>query len=488
MLATSGRRATTVRGRVRRRRLRPRAAVVTMVLAGAITAVIGCAEKQARPSQTSRPNVLLIVIDALRADRLHCYRYARGTSPALDNLAAEGVLFSDDMAQGAETLNSVPLLLTGRRPGAEGMIWREAGGLKYALPGPTCPTLAELLKAQGYTTGLISVNPVLRMEAGVRRGFDTVEAPFDVGPAWVLASSEELNRLAFAWLERHSGSRKPFFLYLHYLDPHGEYQPPPHFCVFGRPGYTARDDKINAAMNRLPEELLAASTTARLLSGEGLTRADVARLSDLYDDEVLYSDHCVGQLFQKLKALGLYDNTLIVVTADHGEAFLEHDDAKHRASLYQELVHVPLIFKGPHIRAGRRIEQLVESVDIAPTILDAVSGRAATPMSGRSLYGALAHGAKLADAIGMAEIPLANSYALRVGKLKLILRPGRTELYDLSQDPGETRDLRSARPEEVDRLTKLLHRLLSQRSESTTKAEPLSAHEREVLKSLGYIK
>lgn len=488
MLATSRRQAMTVRGRVRRRRVRPGAALLTIVLAGAISAVIGCAAKQVGPSRTSRPNVLLIVIDALRADRLRCYGYARETSPTLDKLAAEGVLFSDDMAQGAETLNSVPLLLSGRRPGAQGMVWRETGGLKYALPGPTCATLAELLKAQGYATGLISVNPVLRMEAGVRRGFDTVEAPFDVGPAWVLASSEELNRLVFAWLERHSGSRKPFFLYLHYLDPHGEYQPPPHFCVFGRPGYTARDDKINAAMNQLPEELLAPGTTARLLSGEGLTRADVARLSDLYDDEVLYTDHCVGRLFRKLKALGLYDNTLIVVTADHGEAFLEHDDAKHRASLYQELVHVPLIVRGPGIRGNRRIDRLVESVDIAPTILAAVGGQAATPMSGRSLYEALAQGTTLADAIGMAEIPAAKRYAVRDGKLKLVVWPGRVELYDLSRDPGETRDLRSVRPEEVDRLTKLLHRLLSQRSETTTKTEPLTAHEREVLKSLEYIK
>jgi arylsulfatase len=488
MLATSGERVMTGMDCMRRGGPRLGAAVLSIVLAGATAAVIGCARKPAIPSRTPRPNVLLIVLDALRADRLHCYGCAQETSPTLDRLASEGVLFSDDMAQGAETVNSVPLLLAGRRPGDRGMVWREVGGLKYAVPGPGSQTLAELLRKQGYATGLISENPVLGTEPAVTRGFDTVEAPLNGAAIWVQASGDELNQQTFAWLGSRARAGKPFFLYLHYLDPHGEYRPPPEFCVLGRPGYTAHDDKINQAMTELPEGELAPGTTAKLLSSGGLTRADVARLSDLYDDEVLYGDHCVGQLFSKLKALGLYDNTLIVVTADHGEAFLEHDDAKHRASLYQELVHVPLIVKGPGIGGDRSMDQLVESVDIAPTILEAAGGGASTGMSGHSLYGALAHGTKLADEIAMAEIPLAKSYALRDGKLKLIVSPGRVQLYDLSQDPGETRDLRSARPEEVDRLTKLLGRLLSQRSESTTKAEPLTARQREVLKSLGYIK
>ncbi len=488
MLATSGRRSTMRGDRLRRGGLSAAPLAVAILLAGAMASVAGCGRAGAGRRQTARPNVLLVVIDALRADRLHCYGDPRETSPTLDKLAGEGVLFSDVMAQGAETLNSVPLLLTGRRPGDKGMVWREAGGLRYAVPGPECPTLPELLKRQGYTTGMISANPVLRVEQAVGRGFDTIDAPYDVGPAWVVASSEEVNRRALPWLDRHSRGGAPFFLYVHYLDPHGQYRPPPAFCVFGRPGYTARDDVINAAMSQLPEGLFTPATADTLLSKGGLSRRDVARLSDLYEDEVLYSDHCVGELLDKLRGLGLYDNTLIVVAADHGDAFLEHGDVKHRASLYQELLRVPLIIRGPGVRGGRREDHLVENVDVAPTILEAVGVAAPAGTSGHSLYGALARGESLADDTGFAEIPLAKAYAVRQGKWKLITSPQGSELYDLSQDPGERRNLRSARPEEVDRLRELLRVLLSGRSESTKKGAPLSQHDLEVLRSLGYVK
>lgn len=456
-------------------------------LFAAVLALAGCGARSPAQSPSGPPNVLLVVIDALRADRLHCYGDSRETSPALDQMAAEGVLFYDAMAQGAETLNSIPLLLTGRRPGAAGMVWREASGLRYALPEAECPTLPELLKREGYATAMISVNPVLRTEPAVGRGFDTVEAPYDVGPAWVLASSYELSRRAAAWLERHA-RQEPFFLYLHYLDPHGQYQPPPAFCVFGRPGYTARDDKRNAALDQLPESLLAPGMTETLLMKTGLSRSDFARLSDLYDDEILYSDHCLGQLLAKLKDLGLYENTLIIVTADHGEAFLDHDNAKHRASLYQELIHVPLIIRGPGLSSGRSEDHLVETVDLAPTILEAVGAAIPGEMSGRSFYGALTRGEELADEIGLAELPVADSYALREGKWKLIATRGGKELYDLSQDPQERRDLCDSQPEQVARLTQVLEGLLSQRAGAKTSTRPLSERERKALESLGYLK
>jgi arylsulfatase len=459
-----------------------------VLLAFVMLTASGCGQKRGAPSQGGRPNVVLVVVDALRADRLHCYGYSRETSPSIDRLAGEGVLFPDAMAQGAETLNSVPLILSGRLPGAKGMAWRDAAGLKYSLPGPETPTLAELLRKQGYTTAMISVNPVLRMEPAVVRGFDTVDAPYDVGPAWVLASSDELNRRALAWFDHRPRPQAPFFVYLHYLDPHGEYRPPSDCCVLGRPGYTAHDDEINDALNQLPEDRLAPGVTDRLLNAAGLTRADIARLSDLYDDEVLYSDRCFGQLLEKLKELGVYDNTLIVVTADHGEAFLEHDDVKHRASLYQELLHVPLIIKGPGIRGGRRMDQLAASVDIAPTVLEALGVSGASSMSGRSLYGALARGGRLPAALGLAEIPAQNGYALRDGKLKLILARGRSELYDLSQDPGERHDLAAAHPEEVARLTGLLRRMLAQRTEGARNTDPLTPEQVQTLKSLGYLR
>lgn len=445
--------------------------------------------EQAPAAPDSRPNVLLIVVDALRPDRLGCYGYARNTSPNLDALAAEGVLFTDAMSHGPATVMATPALLTGRRPGEHGMEWvRWDEVRRYAKPGEDGRTLAELLREHGYHTAAISANPVLGEEIGLHRGFDSYDLSCAQEDVWRAMSAAAVNQRAYEWLRRDGHAQAPFFLYLHYMEPHNLYCPPSEFCVFGRPGYTPADTQLNTEMNLLADSAPDHRVTEGVLSAQGFSLRDVERLSDLYDAEVLCSDHYLNELFRQLRDLGVYENTLIVVTADHGEAFLEHDTLEHSETLYQELLRVPLIMRGPGIAAGREIAHLVELVDVAPTILEAAGLPVTTPMSGTSLYKVISDREAITDDVGLAFLPPKEMYALRLGSLKFIVSPERTELYDLATDPHEQTDLALSRPEDVTRLRKTLESQLHRHPAAVERRETPTADQLKALKSLGYLK
>jgi arylsulfatase A-like enzyme len=462
--------------------------LAAVVGAAAVLTTPGCGRRATPRARDQRPNVVVIVVDALRADRLECYGYQRQTSPNLDALAQEGVLFTDAMAQASETALSVPTLLSGRRPREHGVLWVQRGDKVWAGPGLRLPTLATILKEHGYVTAAVSGNPLIGAAIGVERGFDS----FDQRPGriyvWLHASEQDINTCAYEWLDQYRPEAGPLFLYLHYIDPHNLYRPPPAFCVFGRPGYTARDDIINREMNDVLDPYTQSAVTDAMLAERGLTRADAERLSDLYDGEVLSADHYVGELLERLKRDGLYDNSIIVVTADHGEAFLDHDGLEHGGSLYQELIRVPLIIKAPAVRGGQEIDDLVEIVDVAPTILAALGIETDANMSGHSFYEPLARGGGIGDNIGMAELPAKKMHAIRLGRLKLIESPQTVELYDLAQDPGETRNLAVARPDQVVQLRDMLRELLEKHPPAEEGTEPASRREIEALKALGYLK
>lgn len=440
------------------------------------------------PSRDVPPNVLFIVVDALRPDRLRCYGYERPTSPRLDVLAAEGVLFTDVMAQGAETSTATPSLLTGQRQGGLGTVavkWEQT--IHHWEPGRDSQTLAELLRDGGYATGAVSANPVLDPQTGLHRGFDYFDLAPAQGPVWVKDSGVDVNRAAFRWLEQQASSRKPFFLYLHYIGPHLYYSPPGEFCVFGRPTFTERDMDLN---RRVFDSTWQSDceVTDETLSAQGLSRRDLQRLNDLYDDEVLYADHNLGQLFDRLKELGVYDSTIIIVTADHGEAFLEHNTLKHSVTLYQELIRIPLVIRGLGIPGGRTVEELVEAVDIAPTVLEATGIPLRTHMSGRSFYQTLAHRTRFTKDLGLSEISTTETFALRRGSLKLISSPRGVELYDLSRDPGETQNLAPSREKDVMTMQTILAELLQERAQAVETTEKPTESQLRAMRALGYLK
>lgn len=356
------------------------------------------------------PNILVYLVDCLRADHVGTYGYPRPTTPEIDALARDGVVFENVYSCASWTKPSVGCLFTSLYPTSHG-----ARTVDAALDGNPA-TLAEVLGASGYATVAWVANPLVATSAfGMARGFDRVVQVGEGSPSVNLnrlnADAAQITRDVVSWLGHSSEWR--FFAYIHSLDLHAEYRPrPPFDQVFVNPQATG-----------------------------------VARDIDLYDNELAYNDRELGRVVQALKRLSLYDNTLIAVTADHGEEFGEHGTFRHGRSLFDSLLHVPLILKLPRSRhRGLRVSALASNVDIAPTLLD-IAGLAPAPgFRGVSLRPALADGRTALRQTVLAEqiSPKEVLYAARDSRFKyvyqLIPEP-RQLLYDLHRDPDEKANL-----------------------------------------------
>ena len=358
----------------------------------------------------ARPNLLLVTVDALRADHLGAYGYARPTTPRLDQLAAEGVRFAAAFTSGPMTLPSMGQVFTAS-----------------PFPTPMRPTLVSSLFAGGVLRTKAIVNNLylfhwLALET--RDPFDSITAAW----SW---RADRMTRNALQWVDQRPGV--PFALYLHYIDTHTPYRPPPPFATrFTDAAYAGpvglRFDDVSGAR-----------------AGH-YAPADRARIVALYDAELSFVDAEIGRLLDGLAARGLLDHTLVIVTADHGEEQWDHGSFFHGQSLYDELLHVPLVMRFPdRAYAGRVVTQPVRSIDIVPTICDVLGLPAFPEFEGVSLLPLIAHdtsppGELFARAANL-EFPY--RFALRTPRYKLIrtIETGREELYDLASDPGETRDL-----------------------------------------------
>jgi arylsulfatase A-like enzyme len=415
-----------------------------------------------------RPNILFILVDTLRRDHLTPYGYRRDTSPEIARrLAAAGTVFEDAYSQAPWTLPSVVSFMTGRFPGE--LLGEDLA--TYGVPAGV-ETLAERLQKLGYATGGYFANPALHTGAGFERGFASYYAP-PADVEWIRKHADSLNARAVPWLRGHQG--RPFFLYLHYVDPHDPYENPE--VVGGRspflPGYRGP----------VTGEWVHGVYTGRLQLPD--PARDLQQIQALYDDEVHYVDRYIGEVLAGLPPAVLA-RTIVVLAADHGEELHDHGGWKHGQTLYDEQIHVPLIVRWDgHVAAGRRLAGTVRLLDLLPTLVDAAGGRAEAAWQGIDLLPALAGGAALPDrpafAHGLAGGPL-RAAAVR-GREKLILfnreepfhpadalqsylwtkdlgRLARIELYDLARDPRETRNLAAAEPERVARLAPLIHRQL----------------------------
>jgi arylsulfatase A-like enzyme len=428
----------------------------------------GCGGEASR-----RPDILLIVVDTLRYDHLGAYGYGRPTSPEIDSrLAARGVLVRSAYAQAPWTLPSMASLHSGRR--AEELL--DDKGQPSGIPEPVA-TLAERLQTGGYRTAAFIANPTMHRGNGFAQGFDDFEtAPYEL--ASMSRHADDINGKALPWLQRmgEEQDRPPFFLYLHYLDPHDPYDNSD--IVDGKspffPEYAGKLRGGDVHGLYLGAVELAARPAER--------EQDLEQLKALYDSEVRYVDRRIGEVLAALPAERL-ESTLIALTADHGEELFDHGGFKHGETLYEELIHVPLIFRWDgRLPAGSRLGGTVRLLDLMPTFLAAAgigaagSGGAvlpaepegARPREGVDLLPALAGGA-------LPELPaFARHFAggpLRLARIaggrKEILfdrhgpvvpadeqerklwqrdvrRLARHELYDLAADPREKRDLAAA--------------------------------------------
>lgn len=347
-------------------------------------------------------NVLVYIIDALRADHLSCYGYRRPTSPAIDALAAEpGVVrFTKAYSPATWTKPVAASILSGCYAPAHGVRSRSDLFIRAV------PRLPELLQGAGYRTAAVStignVSSVLGFGIGFDHFVDLYKDPALAGQrevsntgAWklyfeqdttvVLPLAEDVNQQAMQWLAERARSETgpsatpqspshpithPWFLFLWALDPHDPYYPPAGFDRWRDPGYTGRIDGSAESVRRVR------------------TPADVQRLVDLYDGEIAYVDQQFGRLLDHLRATGQYDDTLIVLAGDHGEAFGEHGDFVHGHLAYEEVMHVPLLIRFPAGMGvpGGAVDALAQLTDIAPTVLDALGlGHLAAGMQGVSL-------------------------------------------------------------------------------------------------------
>jgi arylsulfatase A-like enzyme len=402
-----------------------------------------------RSADSGRPNILFILVDTLRRDRLTPYGYRRDTSPEIARrLAAAGTVCDDAYSQAPWTLPSVVSFMTGRFPGE--LLGEDLS--TFGVP-PGVETMAERMEKLGYETGGYLANPTLHVGAGFERGFRSFFAP-PADVEWLRKHADSLNARALPWLRAHQG--KPFFLYVHYIDPHDPYENPE--VVNGRspflPGY---DGPVTG------EWVHGIYTGHRQLPDPA---RDLRQINALYDTEVHYVDRAIGELLAAIPPV-ILARTLVVLTADHGEEIHDHGGWKHGQTLYEEQIHVPLIVRWDgHVPAGRRLAGTVRLLDLLPTLSHAAGGRPDPAWQGIDVLPSLTGERPLPDrpafAHGLSGGPLRVA-AVR-GHEKLILfnreepfRPAdplqaylwtkdlerlqRVELYDLAADPAERRNL-----------------------------------------------
>jgi arylsulfatase len=475
------------------------ARLATMLLCGALA----CSAPD--PVDPSGYNLILINIDTLRADHLGAY---------LDQVASEGVLFEWALSNSSFTRESVSTLLTGLLPTQGGSVgWG-------AVPHPDASTLAEILRGAGYRTGFFS-NTTALTHQNFTRGFEQHQHLPD---EWGLSGmGEKLSERATKFMRAHTGER--FFLYLHYLDPHGPYQPTNRMLRrLGQP--------------RHPEPLhLYGSVRARcqelLANGFGPGDPQFEDLVLRYDAEISGTDRAIQSLFSQLERLDLDHRTLVVITADHGEEFLEHDFVEHAWTLYRESLHVPLIFWAPGILSPARSAGLVSLVDVMPTVLQLLEvDTGPRELDGRPLFGSENPEPVAPEDEGtvIAELLIRERSVLRAvvqGEWKYIAAyrwlapedrpaaaaeqdaarqanrgkprvlwstPVREELYWLARDPEERQDLSKERPEKLAELRRTLQRYRNRTERSgllveggAEAAPALSPEERARLRALGYL-
>jgi arylsulfatase A-like enzyme len=389
-----------------------------------------------RPAALQRAgdNVILYVIDTLRADHLGCYGYARATSPQIDALAREGAVFTHAMAQASWTRPATASILTGRYPPAHG-----ATTLRDGLR-PDVVTLAELLHREGYRTAAFVTNVNVAPQWGFQRGFDLYRyLPEDEHSPTVHVGSDVVTAEALDWLT--TNGVHPFFLYLHATDPHSPYRPPaPWAARLADPAVTAAPERIDGLLGAFRQQ------------GIQPTADEVRGLMARYDGEIAFTDDNFGRLVAELRRRGLYDRTLIVLVADHGEEFLDHGGFEHGRTLYGEMLRVPLIIRVPDTRApGVRVAATVQQIDVLPTVLDYLALPLPDDLPGRSLLTATSGGAiDSLDVFAGTTLGRQNMEAVITGDWKVIRTKtsgtDRVEAYDLAADAAERADHSAQRP------------------------------------------
>jgi arylsulfatase A-like enzyme len=354
------------------------------------------------------PNVIFVSLDTFRGDHLGTSRRGRALTPNLNAFAAEGALFTSAMTTYPSTTASHLSLLTGLYPARHNT---DHPGRRLARE---IPLAAQIFAAAGYVTGAVTENAMLSAAVGFVRGFDAYREERGIGLKMAQGSIEETFAAAIGYAEAHREDR--FFLFVHTYQVHGPYRPPPEFDLF-------RQDLST-------------------ISAKGIRRKAVEQ-NNAYAGEMLYTDTIVGRFLAQLEELGLSDDTIVVITSDHGEEFGLHGHIGHSQLLWESVMHVPLMVRAPgRIPAGMRIEQVVSLVDVLPTVLELAGVSVGTNFDGISLVPRLEGHASTVPRAVFAENRRKGfeSTAARTDTHRFLARKGATvpdRIFDVRKDPAE---------------------------------------------------
>ena len=436
-----------------------------------IVAAIAC-HPPASPAPREPPrHVVLISIDTLRPDHLGAYGYARATSPRLDALAREGALYEDARSPSPWTLPAHASLLTGLNPSRHRLLTHNAG------LSESVTTITSLLAANGFVTAAVVNSQNLNTTYGLHRGFENFE--YVVEETGNREPSRNITDRAIGWLREFRNER--LFLFVHYYDVHSDYSSRPEYERQFVGPYAGIADGTTAQMSEV--------RNGRIV----FDQVDRGHLIDLYDAGIRQMDDEIDRL---LTAVGDGDETLLIVTSDHGEEFLEHGSVLHGETQFEEVLRVPLIVRGAGVPAGLRVATTVSLIDVMPTILAAVGAAVPTGLDGSDLAPTWrGGGGELGDRyfLGEGDRQRKNKKELQVmravrhhkDKLHLNRLTGVETLFDLDADPGELTDLAKSRPEIVAALRTQLQQIREESIKGS--AVTLSPEQQERLRSLGYV-
>lgn len=416
-------------------------------------------------------NIVFIVIDTLRASRLGCYRYPLATSPTIDALAGQGARFERCFAPGIPTTPAHTTMYTGLHPISHNIVCH---GGQVDLDRKI-PVLPELLQNAGYTTA--AVDNLYDIKPWLARGYEFYINPSFRHKLRLLVSCDEINARAIPWIKDHA--REKFFLFLHYWEPHTPYTPPKRYQNFypsDRDPYSPEFSSFEAVKQQPIYGMFGDLWFHKL---GPITDADY--VSSLYDAEIRRVDDGVAEILRTLDETGLSEDTLVVLTGDHGESLTEHDIYFEHHGLYDETIHVPLMMRYPgKIAPNSTVKPMVQHLDIAPTLLDACGVSVPDKMEGRSLW-PLATGQTEQggwEQVICCESTWQSKWCLRTNEAKFILsrqpdhhgQPMR-ELYDLTNESAENHNLALTRPEQAAQMEAELEAWIADNIARTGKTE-----------------
>jgi arylsulfatase A-like enzyme len=409
-------------------------------------------------------NVIVILVDTLRADHLPCYGYERDTAPNICALAEEGILFEKMYSNSPSTKTSVASLFTSMLPSQHKSVHNDD------ILGDELVTMAEILTEHGYHAYAVNGNPVLKEKFNYGQGFAT----------WKDNITRVMKRNPVI-LDSLGSHEQPFFLYLHYMDPHSPYSAPLSYYKYFNSDYhgavTGSGPYEVDYFEDRPDEL--------------------EQLRNFYDNEIRFVDHKIGELFEKLKKLGLYEDTVIIFLSDHGEMFLDHEQFEHSNGVYTELIDVPLIIRPPN-HEKTIVDTAVQTVDILPTLLSMLGIEVDHKFMGRSIFPLIGSGETRPIFSEQRRMCCGRTRfaetALILGNYKLIRQLKKQKehlLFDMHEDPLERRNLIGSAQnaaELVDKMDSLIQEYSAVYEGIEAKKTTLDDETTKQLKALGYIR